>query len=504
MSDKRKVTGKRKAPILLTSLLIPLIFPVAQANEAQANENSSHKIWQDARYNQQHNQQKNEADLIISNTTSTKSGTSSIVIYGKKFKVENNIKDIGQALYLAINYRQWQDVRRFLIAYQKLPAHDPLLIDFARGGLAHFEGNLALAASYYQKILRQKPNFTRIKLELARTYFEDHKNRESGLLFEEVSKQHQLPKMVLKNIDSYLEAITRRNGWHGSFSFGYTYGDNINMSPNQKPICLLSKEGKCVIERKSPKPIKDWGVTYSATLSRHYQLIGHHGIFGRSLIYGENYRHYHDENKNMLLLVGGYNYKSRTQNFAFGPLFEYQQHAGNTEYHAIGAKMEWQWFITNKTTLNIELEHKKLSYQPRYRKKDGEHSSSYFNLSHAISEKLVLFGSGSWSYQNNQQPAMRYQQWKVNAGIAGQLYSHINGSLFFTLKKQQFGAYSPLLGARRKDNEQIYTASIKFPATKILGMTPSLTFRHRHNRSNVNWLYNYDKNEVQIQLEKYF
>ncbi|WP_422824270.1 surface lipoprotein assembly modifier [Xenorhabdus siamensis] len=34
--------------------------------------------------------------------------------------------------------------------------------------------------------------------------------------------------------------------------------------------------------------------------------------------------------------------------------------------------------------------------------------------------------------------------------------------------------------------------------------TPSVTFRHLHNRSNVSWQYSYDKNEVQIQLEKYF
>nr|WP_269749518.1 surface lipoprotein assembly modifier [Xenorhabdus lircayensis] len=70
--------------------------------------------------------------------------------------------------------------------------------------------------------------------------------------------------------------------------------------------------------------------------------------------------------------------------------------------------------------------------------------------------------------------------------------------------KQRFGTYSELLGAKRQDDEQLYTAAIKFPAAKIFGMTPSFTFRHRRNHSNVNWLYSYDKNEIQIQLEKYF
>ncbi|CAM3653030.1 porin family protein [Xenorhabdus thuongxuanensis] len=495
MSDQKKVTEKEILPILLIVLLISFLSPAVCANE-----DINHKIWQRARYNQQYNKQENK----VLNSISIKDRFSLTVTHGQEFKVENNLKDISQALYFAINHQQWQDVRRLLPIYQKIPGYDPLLSDFAQGRLAHLKGNLTLATSYYQKILRQKPNFTRIKLELARIYFEDHKNQESAQLFKEISKQYQLPEMVLKNIDRYLAAITLRNDWSGSFLFGYAYDDNINMSPNQKPICLRSIKGKCIIERGVPKPIKAWGGTYSATLSRRYPLVGHHGIFGQGLIYGENYPNYHDENENMFLLISGYSYKNRSHDFSFGPLFEYQQRAGNTEYHAIGAKIEWQWTITEQTALNVELGHKKLSYQPLYRRKDGELSSSYFSLSHAINDKLVLFGGGNWSYRNNQQPTARYQQWGISAGIAGQLYSRINGSLLVTLRKQRFGAYSPLLGARRQDNEQIYTAAIKFPAAKILGMTPSLTFHHRHNRSNVNWLYSYDKNEVQIQLEKYF
>lgn len=458
------MADKRKFPILLLASFLTL--------SAYADENINHKLWKEARYSQKNNIQQ--------------------------------LKDIGQALYLAINYQQWRDVRRLLVAYQKLPGYDPLLVDFAQGGLARLEGNLTLAASYYQKILRQKPNLTRIKLELARVYFEDHKNREAEQLFDGLSKQRQLPETVLKNIDRYIKAISLRNGWRSSFSLGYVYNDNINISPNQEPICLVFKEGKCVYKRKVPKAIKEWGITYNATLSRRYQLIGHHGLFGRGLIYGENYHHYHDENENIFSLVSGYNYKSRNHDLSFGPLFEYKQQAGNTKYHAFGAKIEWQWAITPQTTLNVELGHKHLSYQPLYRSKDGALSSSYVSLSHAISDRLVLFGGPSWSYQNNQQPALRYQQWGITAGIAGQLYSGIDGSLFVTLKKQHFGAYNALLGAKRQDDEQIYTASIKFPATKVLGMTPSVIFRHSRNHSNVGWMYSYEKNEVQIQLEKYF
>ncbi|MBD2820281.1 DUF560 domain-containing protein [Xenorhabdus sp. 42] len=466
---------------------------------AHADEDISRKIWQEA----QHNQQENENNLVTPDPVFIEDDASLIVIDGQPFKVENNLSDMGQALYLATNHRQWPDVRRFLAAYQKLSGHDEMLLHFAQGGLARFEENFDLAAYHYQQILNQQPDFTRIKLELARVYFEDHKTREARQLFSVLSEQSQLPETVLKNINSYLEAIALRNSWRGSFSAGYGYNDNVNMSSDSGAIRYCG-EKSCVLVQV-PKAVKAWGLSYDAILNRRYQFVGHHGIFGRGLMYGENYRHYHDGDENTLLLVGGYNYKSRHHDVSLGPLFEYKQLAGDIFYRANGAKTEWRWALTSQTAFNAEIEHKRLRHQQQLQRKDGTLSSTYFTLSHAFNRDMVLFGGGDWLYRSNDKYDMdSYRQWGARAGIAGQLYPGITGSLFATVKKRQFDAKHPMLNILRQDNEQIYTAVIKVPAAEIGGMTPSLTFRHRRNHSNVAWLYSYNKNEVLFRLEKYF
>ncbi|WP_074018989.1 surface lipoprotein assembly modifier [Xenorhabdus thuongxuanensis] len=489
------MSKNRITPILSTALMA-LCFSLP----VYADEDTPRKIWQEA----QHNQQENETNLITPDPIFVENNASLIVINGQTFQVENNINDIGQALFLAINHQQWSDVRRFLEAYKKLQGHDVMLVNFAQGGLARLEGDLDLATYHYQQILSQQPDFPRIELELARVYFEDHKNQEAGQLFTELYTAQKLPEIVLKNINSYLEAIELRNSWRGSFSVGYAYNDNVNMS-SDKTICRKYLRNTCHETQHTPKAIKAWGMSYDATLSRRYQLFGHHGIFGRGLIYGENYRDYHDENENTFLLIGGYNYKSKSHDFSFGPLFEYKQRASDTYYRATGAKTEWRWAFTSQTVLNVELEHKQIHHQQSLRRKDGSFTSAYLTLFHSISKDVVLFGGGDWVYRDNNQYAEdRYQQWGIRTGIAGQIYPGINGSLFATLKKRHFGAYSPMLRATRQDNEQIYSAVIKVPAAEIWGMTPSFTFRHRRNHSNVDWLYSYNKNEVLIRLEKYF
>ncbi|MDX7986349.1 DUF560 domain-containing protein [Xenorhabdus sp. 12] len=490
MSDNR-ITPKLLAALITLCLSLPV----------DADEDTPRKIWQEA----QHNQQENESNLITPDPIFIENNPSFIVINGQTFQVENNINDIGQALFLAINHQQWSDVRRFLAAYQKLPEHDAMLVNFAQGGLARLDGDLDLAAYHYQQILQQQPDFPRIELDLARIYFEDQKNREAEQLFTKLNvagsnEKQPLPAAVLKNINSYLEAIDLRTGWRGSFSAGYAYNDNVNMSSDYGPTYFMGRY------MQAPKAVKAWGMSYDATLSRRYQLSGHHGIFGRGLIYGENYRNYHDENENTFQLVSGYSFKNRNHDFSFGPLFEYKQRTDDISYRAIGAKTEWRWALTNKTAINLELEHKQLRHQKqRYRRKDGELSSTYLTLSHAINRNFVLFGGGDWLYRHNDHDSVdSYQQWGIRAGIAGELYSGINGSLSAALKERRFGAFHPMLNTTRQDTEQIYTAVIKVPAAEILGMTPSLTFRHRRNHSNVNWLYGYNKNEVLIRLEKYF
>ncbi|MDX7986352.1 DUF560 domain-containing protein [Xenorhabdus sp. 12] len=460
----QKITEKK-----IQGLFITLLTFLCLAT-AYANENIDDKIWQPAHVNQQ----------------------------------KNHLKNIAQALFLAINHQQWGEVSRLLAVYQNIPGYNPLLANFAQGGLARFEGNLTLAAFYYQKILRQKPQSTRIRLELARVYFEDQKNREAKQLFDKLSKQRPLPEIVLQNIHRYQTAIARRSGWHTSLSLGYTYNDNINTSSGQSTCLFAIKEDQCLKKVTAQKKIKDWENTYNVTLNRRNQLVGHHGIFGKGSIYGENYLHYHDKNENSLLLAGGYYYRNRTHDLSFGPLFEYHYDSDNQSYYAIGANMKWKWDISAQDSLYVELEHKKLNYKQALHFKNSELSSSYFSLSHAINDKFILFGGGLWVYRNNPSPPERYQQWGVNAGIAGQLYPGITASLFVTLNQLRFGSDSTSLQISRQDNEQIYTACIKFPAAQIAGITPSLTFRHQRNRSNVGWLHSYDKNEVQIQLEKHF
>jgi hypothetical protein len=74
-------------------------------------------------------------------------------------------------------------------------------------------------------------------------------------------------------------------------------------------------------------------------------------------------------------------------------------------------------------------------------------------------------------------------------------------SAVVSTRQRRHGAYSPLLEARRRDNEQTYTLLLAANRWTLAGFTPSLTLRHSKVRSNVGWLHSYDRNEIGLKME---
>ncbi|QKJ51258.1 hypothetical protein G9396_11810 [Providencia rettgeri] len=162
----------------------------------------------------------------------------SINLSGKTYTLRNNAQDLGQAIYLAINHRQFQDVQRLLKRYQALSDADPLLILFAKAEIEKSQNHYPRFIAYYQQILALSPQFLRVKLELARAYFEDNQNKESLALFQSLINDETLalPAGVQQTIQQFIGAIENRTAWTGSLSFGYKYNSNINQAPNKDKV----------------------------------------------------------------------------------------------------------------------------------------------------------------------------------------------------------------------------------------------------------------------------
>ena len=84
------------------------------------------------------------------------------------------------------------------------------------------------------------------------------------------------------------------------------------------------------------------------------------------------------------------------------------------------------------------------------------------------------------------------------------LQSGLRTSLFSSLRHREYNDFNALLGSRRRDDESSHTLIVSAPRWALLGFTPNLTLKHTRVRSNVDWLYSYQRTQLSLRMEKLF
>ena len=263
----------------LSSILALIACPLAMPAFAQSARSEDNRLRLDPGIDRRTTPQEREA--IEAATPSD-----SITIDGEVYRVDDTLDDLGRAIYLSVSRKAWVDVRRFLPRYVALSGHDPMLVAWARGGLARSEGRLGEAERHYRALLAIQPDFLPGRLELGRLLFENRKDREARRLFrairDELARQDDRAAGVRRNVDAFLTALDRRDQWQGMIAIGPGYSSNLNQSSASQTCLLTGEDGTCLIDRTLPSAIASVGINIEGNLSRRIALKGQGGLLARA------------------------------------------------------------------------------------------------------------------------------------------------------------------------------------------------------------------------------
>lgn len=425
---------------------------------------------------------------------------------GKEYQVSNTLNEMGVAIYIALNRGQYDDVERLLSYYQQLSGYDVLLVEFAKAQMARANHDYAQAIFHYQTILALKPDFLRVELELARTYFEDQQNNEASSQFKRVLEkyQQQLPQSVLATISQFITELSKRNSWSGSFSVGYGYNSNINQVPGDKrQRCYRNAVQQfCYGAGLADKGTK---FIYDGDIKRTFSLYQHHSLLFKAYTYGNKYDGAAEYNENTSHIRVYYQYQDAKKSFAIGPISEFKWVGERRHYYGVGVGMEAEYRFLPQFSLSTVIDHQKINYRSPYQSQDGNKSQAYITGIYALSSDAVIFGGVDSGYVNKVYDSDSYKQYGIRGGIFKDVsqYYHLLGIASY--KQTRFNAPQYALGSQnRMDDEQLYLAKLSLPKYSIATMTPSISYRYRVNKSNIDALYSYQQSEIEIRLEKRF
>lgn len=443
-------------------------------------------------------------------------GLPNMVIKGEDFPVANTIEEVGRALYLSVMHKQWQAVAIYLEAYLKLEGYDQALALFAQGGLAHESKRFEVAEEKYRLASLQMPENLMIKVELARVLTELQKNRDAEDLFTEV--KHQLSSVtdqsaitMINNIDRYLKGLKQRDAWQGSVAVGARYGTNINSSSEENTTTTYyyididgNKIPYYIWTRESPEAIDTEAFEFEATLSKRWSMSGNHGIRFKGIAYGQNYQNNHEYNEATYNLNIGYSYQDQRNQLLLAPVFENKRYGNENYYNAWGGRAEWMHFVGRDKAFRIETEIKDIRHNDNV-DYDGTENNVFMTFFKILPNKWMIFSGLDYIDHNTQEQYIGgYEQQGYRFGFSKEFKLGVNATLYSTFRWRQYDRTYAVFEIRRHDYEQNYTAVLQIPRFKFFGLTPNLMYRYIHNKSNVDWLYSYDKHQASLKLEYRF
>lgn len=485
---------------LLALCLILLIVPYCQADDQDTSLRLNQSI--DLNASQQERQILQEEDYLQGERPE-------LTVNGKTYTIRHHVSDVGRALYVSIQQKQWPAVVHFLEEYLTFDDADPMLVAYARGTLARQRGNMEEAEAQFRKLLEIRPDFVLGQLELARVLFESRQDAESATAFQQIARTldpaDARQQGVLTTVDSFLKAVDRRQSWQGSLSLGPIWSDNLN-NTSESYTCIAYFQSICWFKRETPQAISGRGLDYEFTLNRRFAVSGHHGLFTRSLIYGQSYKDHATYNESELSTRFGYSYHDRRNQLSLAPSFQLSRYGNDSVYDAWGLHGEWQRYLSARVMVKLQADYQDQNYrQDRLADQyDGEVWSAYATAWYAFPGDWTLFGGLDWSEKAAEVDQNAYHQVGARLGLAKTFNRYLNAVVFSSVRKREHDAYSPLLEETRQDTIQNYSLILRSPALALYGFEPSLTLKHRHVKSNVDWLYSYERNSVSLKFEKRF
>lgn len=403
----------------------------------------------------------------------------------------------------------WEDVVRRLMNQGRLDDAETVLnrrlsvspkdtqARFLKGMIAAARGNHQLAIRQFRSILIDEPNATRVRLELARSFYlaRDYGNAVRQFQFALAGKP---PPAVIANINGYMASIRDSKNLSYNFAIAIAPDSNLNTGSSAREVSLfglpfdLSESAR---QRSGIGLSVEAGAEWAPRISK-----GKRWRIGFS---GERRMYSSSEFNDMSLaaFTGPRLISGKWDISLLGTA--YKRWYGSAPYsHAVGARFEATHYLTPRLTVSGALSVQKVAYS-HAREREGPLISLNAGGFYALTPSSGLTIKGCISRQRAQIDA--YSNWSAFAA-AGFYKDLPMGFSAYVEPSYSLARYDDALigfGSKRTDNSQSLLLALLNRHLVLTRFTPRLSYTLTRQKSSIP-LYNFNRNRVEIGLTTVF
>ncbi|MDA5193966.1 surface lipoprotein assembly modifier [Govanella unica] len=377
---------------------------------------------------------------------------------------------------------------------------DQIQIAFLEAEMHGRENNWRKAARIYRLILADHPEILRVRLELARSFFELKDYVNARKQFEIVLANRDLPPTVARNIERYIDAIRHNKAWTFNFSVGLAQDTNINSATSDHEALLLGLPFELLEDaRKSP------GLGLTADISGSYRFPS---PVGSSFELSGGLQHT-EYNK-------GSTFDYTMTQAGAGPRFilapntellvsavgSYNRYGGRAFYKSYGARLNLRHKMTDRLYLSSILDTQVVDFQ-RDNARDGWLVSATIQASYLLSQISLLQGFVGLVEEMTEVDSLSSLRYRGGLSYRRELPFGFTSELSGELSYRKFKDIDWLHGARREDWALRLGTTISNRKLDIGGFIPVIEYNYYEGMSNINF-YDYDRHRVTINFTRIF
>ena len=399
--------------------------------------------------------------------------------------------------------KRYDEARPMLAALTNAPEY-AMETHFLTGFVAAETGDLNTAAREFRAVLRDRPDMTRARLELARVLMLQGKNDAADHHYRLAEQSADLPPEIARTIRDQRGVIRNRRKWHLNVDVGLAPDSNVNNATDARTIDVSIGNGTIPIELNEAARRRS-GVGQVATVSGGVKLRLSDGVAMLIDADGQfiNQTGKAADDVSALLAAGPEFTLKNGARLSVQALGVQRWYGGRSATTGGGVRASYQQDLGAGARIGVQVDSRRISsgYGEAF---GGWQHAIYASYERVVNKAMVASASLFARRDDLRSKAYSSTEFGGNLGIGGELPWGLNVGLSGGVSRVLFDAPLAFLSPdSRKDWRFNARAYLGARSVRVAGFSPSVTYTYNGINSTVG-LYEIDRHRVQFGLARYF
>ena len=409
--------------------------------------------------------------------------------------------ELLEAAEKLVTDRRFDEARPMLAALRNAPEL-AMETHFLTGFVDAETGRLDAAATEFRAVLRDRPDVTRARLELARVLMLQGKDAAADHHFRLAEEDRDLPPEIQRTISDARSIIRTRKNWNFNVDVGFAPDTNINNATSARLVNSIY--GNNTIQLDDAARRKK-GVGQTLGVSGGVRLRLSDGLAMLIDADGQiiNQKGKSADDISALIAAGPELTLPNKARISLQGLAVRRWYGGKNAQSGFGARLSYQQNLTHGQRIGFQLDARKVTsgFGDAYA---GWQGSAYGTYERVVDRSLIASASLFVRRESLHLDAYSNTEFGGSVGIGGELPHGLNAGLSVGISRVLFDAPLPILSPQdRRDWRFNGRAYIGARSLRVWGFSPSLTYTFNRADSSLD-LYRTTRHRFQFGLARYF